>query len=120
MNKVVNRRLLGVVFVLAGINHFLNPRLYESIMPDYLPNHRLLIWLSGVAEVFGGVLALLPHTHQWGRWSLLSILVAVFPAHIHMIRHSDRYVQVPLWLLWIRLPLQGVFAWWVWWATDES
>ena len=87
-------------------------------MPNYLPKHRLLVLLSGVAEVFGGVLALFGRTQQLARWSLLVTLVGVFPANLHMALHPERYAMLPSWLLWLRLPLQGVLIWWVWWATD--
>ena len=118
MNHTVQRILLGMVFILAGVNHFLRPQFYEAIMPNYLPKHRLLVLLSGVAEVFGGVLALFGRTQQLARWSLLVTLVGVFPANLHMALHPERYAMLPSWLLWLRLPLQGGLIWWVWWATD--
>ncbi len=86
-------------------------------MPDYLPQQRLLVWLSGVAEVVGGVFALFGQTQRLARWSLVATLVGVFPANLHMALHTERYAMLPGWLIWLRLPLQGVLIWWVWWAT---
>ncbi len=117
MNQRVNRNLLGLIFTLAGVNHFVMPRLYESIMPGYLPRPRLLVLLSGVAEVIGGLLALFPRTQWLARWSLTAVLIAVFPANLHMAVHAEKYPKIPAWLLWARLPLQGVLIGWVWWAT---
>ena len=48
------RRLCGPFFVLAGIMHFVKPRMYEAIMPPWLPRHRELVYASGVAEIAGG------------------------------------------------------------------
>lgn len=118
MNKRIQRNLLGVIFALAGVNHFVMPRLYESIMPGYLPRPRLLVLLSGVAEVIGALLALLPHTQRLARWALTALLIAVFPANLHMALHAEAYPKIPAWLLWARLPLQGGLIGWVWWATD--
>ena len=48
------RALLGVTFIATGVLHFLKPRMYEAIVPDYLPAHRELVYASGVAEIVGG------------------------------------------------------------------
>ena len=46
--KLFLKWVLGIVFVLAGINHFLNPDFYLKIMPTYLCCHLFLVYLSGV------------------------------------------------------------------------
>ena len=120
MRRQSNRYLIGALFIVAGINHFVMPPMYMSIMPEYLPRPRLLVLLSGVAEVIGGLLALFPRTQQWARWSLTALLIAVFPANIHMALHAERYPKIPPWLLWVRLPLQAVLVGWVWWATERD
>ncbi len=120
MKRQSNRYLIGALFVGAGINHFVMPRLYESIIPDYLPRPRLLVLLSGIAEVIGGLLALFPQTQRLARGSLTALLIAVFPANLHMAVHAARYPQIPAWLFWARLPLQGALIGWVWWATGKD
>ena len=115
--KAIARVLLGSLFILAGINHFRRPRLYRAIMPPYLPWHNPLVALSGVAEVGLGALALLPRWQRRAGWGLIALLVAVFPANLHMALHSDRYPRIPAWLLWFRLPLQALLIAWVRWCT---
>jgi uncharacterized membrane protein len=110
---MLNRIVLGCVFILAGINHFRRPRMYQAIMPAYLPWH-------GVAEVLLGGLALFSRGRRPARWGLAALLVAVFPANVHMALHTERYPQIPAWLLWLRLPLQGVLIGWVWWSTRRA
>jgi uncharacterized membrane protein len=114
------RRLLGALFIVAGLNHFLQPRFYLAIMPDYLPAHRELVAASGYAEIGLGAIALLPRLRGLTRWGLLALLVAVFPANLHMALHPERYPRIPLILLWLRLPLQPALMAWVWWATAEA
>ena len=111
----VLKLLCGPVFVLAGINHFVNPRFYRAIMPDYVPMHGEAVAVSGLAEIAGGVglMASSPRVRRWSMWWLLATLAAVFPANLHMYRHSERYAQIPKPALLARLPFQGVFAWWV-------
>ena len=69
--------LLAVFFTLAGLNHFLNPGLYLGLMPPYLPWHRELILISGVAEMAGGLAVLVPRLRIAAGWGLIVLLVAV-------------------------------------------
>ncbi len=109
--------LLGVAFVLAGINHFRTPDFYIRIMPDYIPAHAFMVYLSGVTEILAGLLLLIPKTQRWGAWAIVGHLVAFFPVHIWMIQKADRFSDVPLWGLWARLAFQFVFLAWAGWYT---
>jgi uncharacterized membrane protein len=97
--------------------HFVRPREYAAIMPDYVPAHRELVAISGVAEIAGGLGVLHPRTRRLaGSW-LVATLVAVFPANLHMALHPERYRQIPRALLYARLPVQGLFIAWALRAT---
>ncbi len=108
------RRLFGPVFIFAGIMHFVIPRTYESIVPDYLPAHRALVYASGLAEIAGGAGVLHTRTRRWGSWWSIATLLAVFPANVHMVLHADHYKAVPgaRPALIARLPLQALFIAW--------
>ncbi len=106
-------RLCGPVFIAAGLNHFVMPRTYAAIMPDYLPAHRELVLASGAAEAIGGVGLLHDRTRRWAGWWLIATLVAVFPANLHMALHPERYRKVPRPALYARLPGQLLFIAWV-------
>jgi uncharacterized membrane protein len=111
------KRAAGHVFLGAGVLHFVKPRIYESIMPDYLPAHRELVYVSGVAEAVGGAGLLSSSTtvRKYSAWWLIATLIAVFPANVHMALHPERYPQIPggKATLYARLPLQLLFAKWV-------
>ncbi len=109
--------LLVVFWVAAGLNHFIHPEFYLQIMPPYLPWHLPLVYLSGVAEIIGGVAVAVPQARKWAGWFLLLVLLAVFPANIHMAMNEVQVgqAQLPPWALWARLPLQFLFAAWVYW-----
>ena len=113
-----SQRLLAAFWIAAGINHFRVPKTYEAIMPDYVPRHREMVLLSGVAEIAGGVAVIPPRGRAFARPWLIGVLAAVFPANVHMALHPERYRQIPPVALWARLPLQFVAAWWVWKATE--
>ncbi|CCH55802.1 hypothetical protein BN8_05089 [Fibrisoma limi BUZ 3] len=108
--------LMAFVYVAAGVNHFLRPKMYMAIMPPYLPAHYELVMLSGVAEVVLGIGLLFPATRTLSAWGLILLLIAVFPANVYMAT-SGRFRKIPRWLLWARLPLQGLLIWWAWQYT---
>jgi len=110
---------LALLFVGTGLLHFIHPETYLRIVPPALPAPRLLVLLSGVAEVAGGLGLLLPATRRWAGWGLLALLVAVFPANVHMVSLADE-LHIPAWALWARLPLQPLLMWAVWRASEYS
>lgn len=115
-----SRRLVSVVFVAAGTLHLVRPGIYERIMPAYLPAHRELVLLSGVAEIAGGVAVALPATRRGAGVWLTALLVAIFPANVNMALHTGRFRKIPPALLWARLPLQALLVLWVLRATRRE
>ncbi len=111
---------LAALFVLAGANHFRDPGFYRPLMPPYLPWHDGLIALSGVAEILGGLGLLIRPLQRLAGWGLIVLLIAVFPANLHMAMNGTQPGGMPVapWLAWARLPLQAVLIAWVWWATE--
>ena len=118
--KGLMKWLLGLLFVLAGVNHFLRPDFYTGIMPPYLPWHRELVFLSGVCEVTLGVLLVVPRFTPLAAWGLIALLIAVFPANVHMALHPTLYPEFSPLVLWLRLPLQGVLIAWAYWFTRKT
>jgi uncharacterized membrane protein len=114
-------RLFGPFFVFAGIMHFVIPRQYEAIVPDYLPAHRELVVASGVAEIAGGLGVMHPRTRRLAGWWSVATLIAVFPANLHMALHPDGY-KVPggRIALYLRLPVQLFFIRWALAATRQT
>ena len=110
------RTALALFFVAAGALHFIVPAYYLGIMPSYLPHPATLVAVSGAAEIAGGVGLLVPGLRQAAGVGLIILLIALLPANVEMlqlVRAGDGSWWEEL-LLWIRLPFQGVLAWWVW------
>lgn len=112
--------LLTLLFIAAGINHFVNPSFYLKITPGFILGPLAMIYLSGVFEVLGGVGVLVPKLRRAAGWGLIALLIAVSPVHVDMLVHSDRFPEVPMWGLVARLLLQPVLIAWVWWTTVRS
>ena len=118
-SKKVALFALSASFVAAGVGHFVRPSLYEGIVPPYLPAPRALVYLSGAFEVLGGLGVLPRATRSFSGWGLVALLIAVFPANLHMALHPEPFVDrgIPAWALYSRLPFQAVLIAWAYWAT---
>jgi uncharacterized membrane protein len=119
--KTVLRWLLTIFMVAAGANHFIQPEPYLGMMPSVLPAPLALVYVSGVAEIAGGLGLILPQTRRLAAWGLVLLLVAVFPANVNMaVNHLPLGTQeVPQAALWARLPLQVVLIAWAFWFTRD-
>ena len=115
--KLVFMVLMAGFYVLGGVNHFRDPAFYLNIMPPYLPAHGAAVALSGVAEVLLGGLLLWPRSRQLAAWSIIAMLVAFLPVHVHMLANSTLYPEVPVLFLWARFPMQAVLVIWAYWYT---
>ena len=117
--RIVLRWLAALGFVAAGAGHFVMPKLYVKIIPPHFPDPALLVAISGVCEIAGGAGLLVRPLRRAAGWGLIALLVAVFPANIYMAVAPGRIpgLHIARWLLWLRLPLQGVLVTWVWFVA---
>ena len=104
--------VMAAFYVVAGANHFLEPAMYLRMMPTYLPWHSATVYVSGVAEIILGLAVLVPAWRRIAGWGLIALLVAVFPANVHMALNPEAFAEFPPWVLWARLPLQIALVWW--------
>ena len=63
--KTVLKYVQGAFYVVAGMNHFINPAFYMKIMPPYLPWQAMLVFVSGLAEVFWACCWLFRARRSW-------------------------------------------------------
>jgi uncharacterized membrane protein len=116
---------MGLLYAIAGILHFVAPKAYERIVPPQFPRPRLLVSLSGIAEIALGIGVLFERTRNASAWGLVALLVAIFPANVYMATSDKFELPEPLadvsdLALWARLPLQAVLVAWALWYTDSS
>ncbi len=115
--KCISLILMALLYLGAGINHFRNPKVYERIVPSYFSNKKFINEASGVAEIMLGSGLLIPLTSSFAAWGVIVLLIAIFPANIYHLQQKGAGMKVPLWALWLRIPLQFVLIGWAYWHT---
>lgn len=118
MLKKVSLVILIVVYIAAGINHFIHPNGYIKIIPHYLPQPEALNYVAGMCEFVFGSMLIFSSTRKWGALFLILMLAAFIPVHITMLQQAPLQVGklyvTPL-LAWLRLLMQPVLMLWLAW-----
>ncbi len=104
--------LMASLYILAGLLHFVYPRMYERIMPGWIPFPKAMVFLSGVIEVVLGVALFFSHARIPALYGIIAILALFLPVHTHMLQDEKAAMGIPSWVLWLRIPLQGLLMYW--------
>ena len=118
--QILNLLGLSVFFIYFGVDHFINPNFYLSIMPPSFPMHLEAVYISGLFEILGGIGVLLSKTRKLAGWGLFALLIAVYPANIYMALTPEAFPEIPLSALYFRLILQFLFFYWAYSVTIPS
>jgi uncharacterized membrane protein len=103
---------MAVGLVAIGIVHFVAPTGFERIVPRALGHARLLVYLSGVAEIVSGLMIAVPRTRRTGALFAAATIVAVYPGNWQMALDAGFPPRDAFsWGAWLRLPLQVPMVW---------
>lgn len=109
---------MGLFYVAAGANHFINPDFYLDLIPPYFPNHELLNQLAGFVEIGLGIGIFFEKTRSFAAYGVIILLISLIPAHVYMIQMDGQmgeFLNVSPWIAWFRLfPMQFVLMYWAW------
>ncbi|MBP2832248.1 DoxX family membrane protein [Aquimarina sp. U1-2] len=104
--------LLSLIFVIAGVFHCIRPKAFVRIMPLYLPAHKFLVYVSGIAEILAGIGILFQTTRMVSLWGIIIMLILFFPVHLHMLINKKAGLNLPKTVLVLRLFLQFGLIYW--------
>lgn len=110
--------LMSAMYVFAGIMHFIKPKAYLRIMPRYLPNHNLLIVLSGLAEIVLGLGLCFSATKNIAIYGIIAMLSIFLLVHFYMLSGEKEAAGIPKWILVLRIPLQFGLMYWAYWYLN--
>lgn len=115
MTRRRNLFLIAGLFFFAGAMHFAIPERYASIVPAWIPSPTLMVYISGIFEMLGGIGVLVEPARRFAGMGLIALLIAVFPANVQMLSSAAGSGASPLYilLLFLRLPLQPLMIVWI-------
>ena len=100
------------MYILAGIMHFIEPKVYLRIMPRYLPYHKILVVLSGIAEILLGISLLIAPLKDLAVYGIITMLAIFLTVHFYMLSEEKASAGIPAWILFLRIPLQFGLMYW--------
>ena len=112
MNEPFGLYIMAAMYVLAGLIHFIKPKMYMRIMPNYLPNHKALVYLSGTAEILLGIGLCFSVLKRVSIYGIITMLTVFLMVHFYMLSSEKASTGIPKWLLILRLPLQFFLMYW--------
>ena len=113
---------MSISYTYVGVRHFIDPDFFLAIMPNYLPYHLELVYLSGIAEISFGILLCFKKTRTYAAYGLIILLVCVFPANIHLVESelSQSILGATKNQTIIRLPFQILFISLAYWHSKNN
>ncbi|MFS4494078.1 hypothetical protein [Maribacter sp. 2308TA10-17] len=115
MNYPWHLYVMALIYIIAGIMHFVRPKMYLRILPGYLPGHKLLVIISGIAEIVLGIALCFSETKNLAIYAIIAMLVFFLPAHCHMLFNKKASMGISRWVLIARIPLQFLLMFWAYW-----
>ncbi len=116
--KMISIYVMGIFYLFAGINHFINPEFYLPLIPPYFSNPELINVVSGIIEIAFGAGILLPKTRVIASYGIILMLIAFIPSHVYFIQIGNCIeggLCVDDWIGWLRLiVIHPLLIYWAW------
>lgn len=100
------------MYAVAGVMHFVKPKMYIAIIPKYFPRKKLLNIFVGLAELVIAFGLLFQSTRNFAIYSLIIMLSIFMTVHLDMLNGKKKSKGIPRWILILRIPLQFLLIWW--------
>jgi uncharacterized membrane protein len=104
--------LMAVMYIFAGVMHFVAPKAYVKIMPDYFKHKPFLVYASGVAEIACGAALFFESLKNFAIYGIVAMLVLFLTVHINMLKGEREAHGIPKFILILKLPIQFLLIWW--------
>jgi uncharacterized membrane protein len=106
---------LALLFVFTGIGHFIDTESMAQMLPPWIPERVLLVYLSGFWEFAIADGFLIERSRRFTGWVAALMLVLFFPVNVYAaLNHIPMggHAWGPAYLL-IRAPLQAIILLWI-------
>ena len=109
----------AMLYTCTGLGHFYLEAYFVKVTPPWVPQPKWVNRLVGMIELALAAGLLWPPSRAIALWGILALLVAVFPVHIHMLQNKRASLGWSRWILWARLPVQGLLMAWALWQLNR-
>ncbi len=117
--RIVGLTIIPLWFFIGGVAHLTATETVMRIVPIYVPWPWAAVIVSGVFELLGAAGILWRPTRRIAGLGLMALTIAVTPAHVYMLQQPDLF-GIPMWALWVRLPIQVGLLFLIWWSTAHE
>lgn len=119
---VLSAYSMALFYVAAGVMHFVTPEFYVAIVPPQLPWPEPVVYASGLVEIGLGCGLVAERTRRWAAAGVIALLIAVYPANLHMWLNDVRPLgsEVPGWFHPLRALGQVMLVAWAWWQLRRA
>ncbi len=120
--KLITILVMSFLYIFIGAKHFTEPQYFVNITPPQVQHKLFAVYFTGVLEILGGLLILYKKTRMIGAYTLIFLLIVVFPANIYLYLS-----EIPQQLLGIsktqaltRMPFQAPLILLAYWHSKEN
>lgn len=114
MTETAGIYVMAIMYVFSGLMHFVKPKIYMRVMPEYLPNHKALVFWSGITEIVLGIGLCIPVMKVISIYGIIAMLLVFLMVHFYMLSGEKVSTGIPKWILILRIPLQFGLMYWAW------
>ena len=123
--KIAGRVAMTGMLCFTALGHFMFAEGMAQMLPDFVPQRKLMVWISGILEILLGIGLLIPQLSKKVGVGLILFLIAVLPANVYAALKEVNYqtgeLDGPgLNYLWFRVPLQLFFIGWVYFSSVKA
>jgi uncharacterized membrane protein len=120
--QMAGRIAMVIMLLFTSIAHFKFVEGMAMMVPDIIPNKKLVVYITGYIEIAAAIGLLFSSTQYLTAWFLILFFIVLLPANIHaalkMVNFETRtYTGNGTSYLWFRIPLQILFIAWVYYSA---
>jgi uncharacterized membrane protein len=115
------RYALAAMFIFTAGSHFTARTRQDLVrmVPPAFPKPELLVTITGILELLGGIGLLLPPFASLAALALGVLLIAMFPANVYAAQHELTIAGRPATPLALRFPMQLFWIGALWWIAGR-
>mgnify|MGYP003313993554 CR=1 FL=1 len=120
--KTLTALVMSAMYVFIGVKHFIDPQYFINITPPQIEYKSFAVYFTGVLEVLGGLLILNKKTRKVGSFTLIFLLIIVFPANIYLYLSEtpQQLLGISKTQALIRMPFQAPLILLAYWHSKEK